>query len=222
MAAVSANEVLTQSTEGWHYTLRRSRRARRLRVQYSPENGLIVVLPQWASRADGEAFLCAQRDWILACHRSDPNGLDRPRPEHALPVEVVLRATGECLDVESVGDLATLHETLRCHAAGVLPKWVGHHSAGTGLGYERVRVRNQRSRWGSYSSKGTVSLNWRLLLLTPDMVDYVILHELAHSRHMNHSGAFWQLLESICPGARARDGAFDRLAYALLPAWSRL
>jgi predicted metal-dependent hydrolase len=63
----------------------------------------------------------------------------------------------------------------------------------------RVTVRNQRSRWGSCSRRGTVSLNWRLVQ-TPDFVrDYIILHELAHFREMNHSQRFWQQVERLCP-----------------------
>ena len=68
-----------------------------------------------------------------------------------------------------------------------------------------MRVGNQKSRWGSCSSKGTISLNWRLLLLSYSLGQYVILHELAHLKHLNHSLAFWQYLESICPGARIQD-----------------
>jgi hypothetical protein len=63
----------------------------------------------------------------------------------------------------------------------------------------RVCVRNQKSRWGSCSRKGTVSLNWRLIQ-TPDFVrDYIILHELMHLRQMNHSPRFWAEVERVCP-----------------------
>ena len=71
--------------------------------------------------------------------------------------------------------------------------------------YRRLTVRGQRTLWGSYSSSGTLSLNYKLLFLPSELVDYVVLHELAHTRHMNHSRAFWRLLERMAPGARQLD-----------------
>ena len=71
-----------------------------------------------------------------------------------------------------------------------------------GIAIARVSVRNQRSRWGSCSPHGTISLNWRLIQ-TPDFVcDYLILHELAHRKEMNHSTRFWQVVERLCPDYR--------------------
>ena len=62
-----------------------------------------------------------------------------------------------------------------------------------------VSIRNQRTRWGSCSAKGNITLNWKLLMAPPDIVDYVIIHELAHRKHMNHSQKFWQFVELYSP-----------------------
>lgn len=212
---------LRRSYDGWIYALRRSSRARRLRLQYCPDTGLSLVVPKRVTVAEAEAFLRSQRDWIARCHAVDPNGLDRPRHAPACPDRVDLPATGETVAAPQPPDALGLQARVHEHARHVLPGWVARLSARSGLAAARVSVRNQRSRWGSYSSRGTVSLNWRLVLLTPEMVDYVVLHELAHSRHMNHSAAFWRVLESVCPDARERDRVFDRDAARLVPAWAR-
>jgi predicted metal-dependent hydrolase len=63
----------------------------------------------------------------------------------------------------------------------------------------RISVRNQKSRWGSCSRKGTISLNWRLIQTPAFVRDYIILHELAHRKQMNHSDKFWMEVERLCP-----------------------
>jgi predicted metal-dependent hydrolase len=68
-----------------------------------------------------------------------------------------------------------------------------------GLRITRVSVRNQRSRWGSCSRRGTISLNWRLIQTPPWVRDYIILHELAHTLQMNHSPRFWREVKRLCP-----------------------
>jgi hypothetical protein len=69
----------------------------------------------------------------------------------------------------------------------------------------RVIVRNQRSRWGSCSVRGTISLNWRLIQTPPSVRDYIILHELMHTREMNHSDRFWRHVEAVCPAWREAE-----------------
>lgn len=69
----------------------------------------------------------------------------------------------------------------------------------TQLKYQRISIRNQRSRWGSCSSQGTISLNYKMIALSPSLIDYILIHELCHTQHMNHSDKFWSLVESFFP-----------------------
>lgn len=88
---------------------------------------------------------------------------------------------------------------LRRLAARELPARVRELAAREGLAVRRVSVRNQRSRWGSCSRRGTVSLNWRLVQMPPAVSDYVIWHELMHLRELNHSPRFWRHVAAVCP-----------------------
>jgi hypothetical protein len=127
--------------------------------------------------------------------------------------EIRIATAGErpqvCLaaDVFRVPSLAgDLRPTLEAHFARrgkvELPARTWELAALTGVDVKLVTVRDQRSRWGSCSAHGTISLNWRLVQ-TPDFVrDYIIYHELMHLREMNHSTRFWTRVEEVCPGWR--------------------
>jgi hypothetical protein len=102
-----------------------------------------------------------------------------------------------------------LRPTLEAHFARrakiELPARTWELAAVTGVEVKLVTVRNQRSRWGSCSEHGTISLNWRLVQ-TPDFVrDYIVYHELMHLREMNHSARFWARVEEVCPGWREAE-----------------
>ena len=88
---------------------------------------------------------------------------------------------------------------------------LAYHARRLNLKFERVTVRDQRSRWGSCSSKKCISLNWRLILVDPELQDYVILHELAHLTEMNHSGRFWDLLDSYDPLRPSHESALKEV-----------
>lgn len=89
------------------------------------------------------------------------------------------------------------------------------------LPYQRLTVRAQKTRWGSCSSKRNINLNYRLIFLPEHLLDYVVLHELAHIRHMNHSKCFWALLESMAENARGQDRQLNQAAKKL-PEWVTL
>lgn len=79
------------------------------------------------------------------------------------------------------------------------PKRVSYFSHVLGVSYGKITIRDQKTRWGSCSSKGNLSFNWRLILAPPNILDYVVVHELCHRKEMNHSPRFWALVESVMP-----------------------
>ncbi len=95
---------------------------------------------------------------------------------------------------------------LRQLAARELPPRVLELATRHGLTVRRITVRSQKSRWGSCSRRGTISLNWRLIQTPAFVSDYICLHELMHLRQMNHSARFWREMESVCPDYRTAKG----------------
>ena len=122
---------------------------------------------------------------------------------------------------DRVGVATAAAAALRAEGRRVLVPRLDALAARHALGYARATVRGQRSVWGSCSSRGTVSLNYKLLFLPPALVDYVLLHELAHTRHLDHSAAFWRLLERLEPDARVLDRELHDAAN-LVPPWLEL
>jgi len=84
-------------------------------------------------------------------------------------------------------------------ARNIFPDRVAEINRNFGFVYNRITIRSQQTRWGSCSNLNNLNFNWRLLLAPPEILDYVIIHELAHLRELNHSGEFWRLVESRCP-----------------------
>ncbi len=90
----------------------------------------------------------------------------------------------------------------RKQAERIFRSRLDHYAGRMGLQYQRLSIREQKTRWGSCSSKKTISLNWRIVLAPEKVMDYLIVHELAHLRQMNHSPAFWSLVETYIPDYR--------------------
>ena len=150
----------------------RHRWARRYILRLLDDGTLRVTLPRWGSKREAEAFVEKSVHWIT---RQREKRAAIPRP--AVVNESGMRARAL---VELPGELLRLAE---------------RH----GIDVSRVSIRNQRSRWGACSAHGSITLNWRLVLV-PDFVrEYVMLHELMHRRELNHSRRFWRLVAAVCP-----------------------
>ncbi|MCL2523191.1 MAG: M48 family metallopeptidase [Betaproteobacteria bacterium] len=98
---------------------------------------------------------------------------------------------------------ALLERALREQARAVLAERLTHHAARLGVAPPPLRLSSARTRWGSCSARGGISLNWRLIFLPLPLIDYVVCHELAHLKEMNHGPRFWSLVEQLCPDWRA-------------------
>ena len=116
--------------------------------------------------------------------------------------------------------LRSLNRWLAREAKTALVPWLSELGETAGLTFQRVSVRGQRTRWGSCSTTGTISLNYRLLFLEPDLVRYVLHHELCHTIHPNHSRRFWAVLEQLEPGCRAMSRDV-RVAMKVVPEWAK-
>lgn len=196
----------------------RSPQAKRYRLTLRRDGTAVATIPVRGSEREAVRFVEQHRDWL---ERARARQAKRPRAAEIWTIgthvlwrgemtEVRIAAEGEkpqvCVaaDVFRVrtleGDLrATLEAHFARRARIELPARTWELAAETGVEVKQVTVRNQRSRWGSCSTGGTVSLNWRLVQ-TPDSVrDYIILHELMHLREMNHSPRFWARVEEVCP-----------------------
>ena len=105
----------------------------------------------------------------------------------------------------------TIHRWYRAEARKVLTERLTTLGEQLGRGPNKVRIAAQRHRWGSCSARGTISLNWRLLLLPAALADYVMIHELCHLRHLNHSPRFWLAVERAMPDYRDRRAGLKRI-----------
>ena len=221
--APDADPAVPESAAG-EVVFERSARARNYRLTLKRDGTAVAVVPLRGSLREAQRFVEQHRDWL---ERARARQARRPRAAavwtigtHVLwrgeMTEIRVAAQGEraavCLaaDVFRVARVeGDLRPTLEAHFARrarvELPARTWELAALAGVDVKQVTVRNQRSRWGSCSSGGTISLNWRLVQ-TPDFVrDYIVHHELMHLREMNHSARFWARVEEVCPEWREAE-----------------
>lgn len=196
-----------------------------------PESGLEVIIPQRFSRTHIPQILEDNRSWINAALTRWEEGqalLDKNWPPEQLDlhgidvcyrIEYAEQWVNEALRIRQKGESfyvtgnyqdkfalkALLEAELKYLARVELEPWLEALSVEHNLPFSRLSIRGQKGRWGSCSSAKNINLNYKLLFLPPKLVEYVLLHELAHTRHMNHSAAFWHFLTSLLPHAQRLD-----------------
>lgn len=193
-------------------------RARRYNLRLSADGTAHLVIPRRGSRAEALRFLERNERWLLTRHaqwqaqqRARVTWTDGARflfrgEEVVLHVETKgaarrLLFADQVLDVPS--EMADYREPIQKHLRALAERELPPRTRGLareqGISVTRITVRGQKTRWGSCSARGTISLNWRLIHAPGHVVDYLIIHELMHRRQMNHSARYWKLVEQACP-----------------------
>ncbi len=220
------------------YSVRVSAKALRARLRVLPDRGLEVVLPRGLDPALAAGFVERNRDWIeRTLHRVCPEGA----PETAapdLPETVALHGGALSLPVLCAGEtppettaitlrvrrddreaaLRQLRRRVKEYATSFLAKELKTLAAAHGFSFANLRFGCQRSRWGSCTVRGDISLNICLVFLPLDLARHVLLHELAHTLHCNHGQGFWKVLFAAEPNALALDKRL-RKAWRYVPGW---
>ncbi|MBD2111714.1 MULTISPECIES: M48 family metallopeptidase [Cyanophyceae] len=229
------------------YRIRESDRARHVSIKVHLNGQIEVVVPQGFDQHQVPELLYRRRDWLWRSrqrlahqtagltdnHFEEKPGQIEVRSRHQTwqvnyqpattrtlamtqsgPQTLLLR--GPIDNSAACGDL--LRQWLSRKARAEFAPWLRELSFVINLPFSRISIRGQKTRWASCSSNKNISLNYKLLFLPPELVHYVFVHELCHTVHMNHSAAFWQLVEEKQPGhQRFRDEIRDGWQY--VPRW---
>lgn len=232
----------------FNYQIRESARAKYMSLRVTVERGVEVVVPRGFNRQLIPVFLREKHDWVQSALDKIQQVRDRrcEDPAESSPHEISLPSVGRkwVVDYQSTSSrritliddgngrlriTGPIHDIASCHtvlqrwayrqAFTILIPWLRKLSHETGIAFAQTAIRCQKSRWGSCSTSGTISLNQKLLFIEPDLVRYVLIHELCHMREMNHSRHFWKLVGQFCPEYRTARGRLKDAWYQM-PRWA--
>lgn len=226
------------------YSVRESARARRVTLRVGTRLGVEVVVPKGFDPRQVPGIVAGRGDWLRHQVRRLAEQGWSPEPP-AMPEALELRALGRTVRLETAhaprktprltlsgpdclllsGDMENAQACrtqivvwIKEQARLYLVPWLRELSATHGLPFERTRIRAQKSRWGSCSARGTISLNCKLVFLPRALAGHVLLHELAHLKHLNHSQEFWGLLQTLDPDCDSHDRELSG-AWRHAPRW---
>ena len=244
-AALQQLPLWNEGTVDADWQVRRSRRARRPSVRVFRDGAVEIVVPERLGPQQVESFVARHRGWIERHRGAAP--VDRAFPPAQIElralgetwhcrtasasVAAVTAGTGPVVRTVAVGGILELQSAAGLDAMrSALLEWLTERARATleprlralaaelGVQYRRVQIRRQRTRWGSCSVRGTISLNFCLLFHRSAVVRYLLAHELAHLTHMNHTPRFWELVARYEPQWRELDRELLH-GWKQVPAW---
>jgi predicted metal-dependent hydrolase len=205
------------------YKLRISPNARHVRLEVGPETGLAVIVPRGYPLSKVPDIILNKKRWIITrlelYHRAKKDYTPDGNSTRYLGRELRIKAVpcdGNDCSMRLSGDELLLHYKtgddkhcdieawLKKQAETVIVDMAKKQSSKIGVKYSNLRIRSARTRWGSCSPTGNLNFNWKLIIAPLPVIEYVVIHELCHLKELNHSKAFWGLVQKYCPGWRAQ------------------
>jgi predicted metal-dependent hydrolase len=213
------------------YTIRKSSRARRIRLSVTLQQGVVIVVPQYFDITKIPKIITDKEQWIRKAVAKVQLGNIRPLTPIVLPEKIHLKCNNSeyfvivCYHSARKNSLSVDHYIITLsldrnstkagfillkkwligRAEEILTPWIRRVSIEHNLLFNSAVIRNQRTRWGSCSAKKNISLNRLLLFIPPHLVEYLFIHELCHTVELNHSTRYWALVEQHCPEYKALD-----------------
>ncbi|MEX1027180.1 MAG: M48 family metallopeptidase [Candidatus Paceibacterota bacterium] len=175
------------------YTIRPVRRAKRMRIIVHQDGTVVVTKPWWARKKMAEAFLARHRDWVLE------------------RVHSIRKIAHPDLVAQGRDHYERYREAARKLVHEKLTEWNRVYA----FHYNRVSIRNQKTRWGSCSNTGNLNFSYKIVFLPEELQDYLVVHELCHLKEMNHSPRFWKLVEQALPSYKEQYIRLRRIGGAV-------
>jgi len=174
------------------YTVRTSKRARYMRLAVYCDGAVVLTAPAGVDTSVIERFFEDKKLWILK------------------KIEAFRSAGLKLVRIQHAGD----YRNRKNEALALVLDRVAHYNKTLGVSYNSLRIKNQKSCWGSCSRKRNININYRILHLPKEMQDYIIVHELCHLKEFNHSKRFWSLVETLVPDYRDVRARLKRLRFS--------
>ena len=213
--------------EGIIYTLKRSYSTRYVRLEIKRQTGLTVFIPRFYKFSDVSELLVEKSRWIMdklsefkQVQLAEKNKISSGSSILYLGKRIKLKSLHNPDALEEINldenNLTITHNNKEVSLSRILEWWyrkqaenvirnrVDELGFALSINYNRVTIRQAKTRWGSCSQKGNLNFNWKLIMLPEPVIDYIIIHELCHLKEMNHSGKFWALVAEYCPQWRHR------------------
>ncbi len=168
------------------YEMRKSYRASNLRISFYPDRGLVVTLPWLAGKSYAQKFLQAKADWIL---------------KRVIESKDCILIKSSKYDYQKLKEAAREFTRLR----------VARFNRLYNYSYNKIFIRNQKTRWGSCSAQKNLNYNYKIIKLPPNLADYIIVHEMCHLQELNHSQNFWNLVAYAIPDYKAIRKEFRKI-----------
>jgi predicted metal-dependent hydrolase len=220
------------------YTVRASNRAKRISLRVHGEKGVEVVYPTNMKRPKARKFLRENTDWLLKTlhkmenkkssvhHRQYKQGETFPYMGENITLNLIKKTHGTTMTIQLTEDMLDIslppeielsdtdaiqyavESFYRRQAKGYITNRTIEIADKLSFKFNRIFIKNQKTRWGSCSSNNNLNFNLRLMMASSEAIDYIIIHELCHLTHMNHSKQFWSLVGKHCPEYKHWDKWF--------------